>query len=289
MKKQEEKRRKQAAEKDAREKESKLAAHRAEIEAAKDRERQLQLQLESLGDESSSDEEGPQDITPQETTPTSSQVLSRDKSPPVAEPPVAPVPAPNEFTAASLPVTSNREPSSSVSSGNNLAGGRREPSSSVSSGNNIPSGRAPSSSVSSESKNPFFKKLSQANETAATPPTAQSASSITSPAEVSTNPFHRLTQQQEKEKESSKSQPFPPLTSTPTGSRPSRHRPEEDEWSVVDSTEDSSSDVEGEDRPTGGSAKQLASILFGTMAPPRPLSATDDKPKSPALGSPSTP
>ncbi|KAL9591449.1 MAG: hypothetical protein Q9179_007711 [Wetmoreana sp. 5 TL-2023] len=86
IKKQEEKRRKQAAEKEAKEREAKLAAHRAEIEAAKERERQLQLQLESLGDESSSDEEGPQEITPQETTPTSSQVLSRDKSPSAPEP-----------------------------------------------------------------------------------------------------------------------------------------------------------------------------------------------------------
>lgn len=60
---------------------------------------------------------------------------------------------------------------------------------------------------------------------------------------------------------------------------------------MVDSTEDSSSDdEEGEDKPTGGSAKQLASMLFGTMAPPRPLSAMDDnKAKSPSLGSPSTP
>ncbi|KAL9609666.1 MAG: hypothetical protein Q9167_005575, partial [Letrouitia subvulpina] len=258
IKKQEEKRRKQAAEKEAKEKEAKLAAHRAEIEAAKERERQLQLQLESLGDESSSDDEGPQEITPQETTPTSSQVLSRDKSPAA------------ESAVASLPVTVGRAPSSSVSSGQNVS-----------------TGRAPSSSVSSESKNPFFKKLNQANEQTRTPP-AQPASSIASPTEVSTNPFHRLTQQ-EKEKESAKSQPFPPLTSTPTGSRPSRHRPEEDEWSVVDSAEDSSSDAEAEAGPTGGSAKQLASILFGTMAPPRPLSAMDDKPKSPAFGSPSTP
>ncbi|KAL8645407.1 MAG: hypothetical protein Q9226_007319, partial [Calogaya cf. arnoldii] len=258
MKKQEEKRRKQAAEKEAKEKEAKLAAHRAEIEAAKERERQLQLQLEALGDESSSDEEGPQEITPQETTPTSSQVLSRDKNPSAPEPPV-----PATFTPSDLATAS---PS--------LA----------------PINRGPSSSISSETKNPFFKKLNQANEPATATPSTQPSSSITSPAaEVSTNPFHRLVAQQDKEA-ATKSQPAP-LESTPTGSRPSRHRPEEDEWSVVDSTGDNSSDDDDndDDRPTGGSAKQLASMLFGTMAPPRPLSAMDDKSKSPALGSPTTP
>ncbi|KAL8934443.1 MAG: hypothetical protein Q9216_005915, partial [Gyalolechia sp. 2 TL-2023] len=256
IKKQEEKRRKQAAEKEAKEQESKLAAHRAEIEAAKERERQLQLQLENLGDESSSDEEGPQEITPQETTPTSSQVLSRDKSPPPAE-----APAPPTFT-----------PSESAKTSPRLA----------------PITRGPSSSVSSESKNPFFKQLNQANEPAATPP-AQSTSSITTPADVSTNPFHRLAQQQQGQAKEAPKPQAAPLSATPTGSRPSRHRPEEDEWSAVGSTGDTSSDDEGEDKPTGGSAKQLASMLFGTMAPPRPLSAMDDKPKSPALGSPSTP
>ncbi|KAI4167025.1 MAG: hypothetical protein LQ343_007550 [Gyalolechia ehrenbergii] len=256
IKKQEEKRRKQAAEKEAKEQEAKLAAHRAEIEAAKERERQLQLQLENIGDESSSDEEGPQEITPQETTPTSSQVLSRDKSPPAAEPAAPPTFTPSESAATSPP--------------------------------SAPVTRGPSSSISSESKNPFFKQLNQANEPAPTTP-AQPASSITSPAEVSTNPFHRLAQQQQGQTKEAPKPQAAPLSATPTGSRPSRHRPEEDEWSVVDSTGDTSSDDEGEDKPTGGSAKQLASMLFGTMAPPRPLSAMDDKPNSPALGSPSTP
>ncbi|KAL8928267.1 MAG: hypothetical protein Q9208_001977 [Pyrenodesmia sp. 3 TL-2023] len=258
VKRQEEKRRKQAAEKEAKEKEAKLAAHRAEIEAAKERERQLQLQLEGLGDESSSDEEGPQEITPQETTPTSSQVLSREKSPPAPEAPAPPTFTPSESTTTSPPLA--------------------------------PTNRGPSSSISSESKNPFFKQLNQATNEAAATPSAQSSSSITSPAEVSsTNPFHRLAQQQAQGQPKEATQP---LISTPSGGpRPSRHRPEEDEWSVVDSTEDSSSDgEEGEDKPTGGSAKQLASMLFGTMAPPRPLSAMDDnKARSPALGSPSTP
>ncbi|KAL8983239.1 MAG: hypothetical protein Q9177_005029, partial [Variospora cf. flavescens] len=252
IKKQEEKRRKQAAEKEAKEKEAKLAAHRAEIEAAKERERQLQLQLENLGDDSSSDEEGPQDITPQETTPTSSQVLSRDKSPPTSEAPPPPTFTPSDSTTTSPPLA--------------------------------PVHRGPSSSISSESKNPFFKKLNQeAGEPAGTSP-AQPASSIASPTtEVSsTNPFHRLAQQQQGQSKEAGSKPQPaPLASVPTdGPRPSRHRPEEDEWSVVDSTEESSSDDDGDDKPTGGSAKQLASMLFGTMAPPRPLSAMDDNAKS---------
>ncbi|KAI4196020.1 MAG: hypothetical protein LQ346_003317 [Caloplaca aetnensis] len=258
VKRQEEKRRKQAAEKEAKEKEAKLAAHRAEIEAAKERERQLQLQLEGLGDESSSDEEGPQETTPQETTPTSSQVLSREKSPPAPEASAPPTFAPSENATTSPPLAS--------------------------------ANRGPSSSISSESKNPFFKQLSQATSEPAATPSAQPSSSIASPTEVSsTNPFHRLAQQQAQGQPKEAPQP---LVSNPNGGpRPSRHRPEEDEWSVVDSTEDSSSDDEaGGDKPTGGSAKQLASMLFGTMAPPRPLSAMDDKQaKSPVLGSPSTP
>lgn len=152
---------------------------------------------------------------------------------------------------------------------------------------------APQTSSSyNESKNPFFKKLNQPTELASNG--TQSTSSLTSPtaAEISTNPFHRLTQQESASKAPSQPQgppAFPPpVSSTPTsGHRPSRVRPEEDEWSVVDSTEDSDEET---DQPTGGSAKHLASILFGTMAPPRPLSAMDEKeiPRTP-VDSPSTP
>lgn len=110
------------------------------------------------------------------------------------------------------------------------------------------------------------------------------------PSDISTNPFHRFTQQDNTAAASaSKSQPLSlPLTSTPTGNR-NRVRKEDDEWSVVDSTESSSSDDEEPDRPDRGSAKHLASILFGTMAPPRPLSAMDDKAKSPTSNSPASP
>lgn len=273
IKKQEEKRRKLASEKEAKEREAKLVAQRAELEAAKERERQLQLQLESLGDEDSSDEEGPQEVTPQETTPTNSQVLSREGNKQPSD----------RFSQQSAPATEAEAPMSPLMSP------PPAPVQSPPAAPALPPPPAPapssSSSYGADTKNPFFKKMNQANETAPTPP------SIASPntAAESRNPFHRLTQQQE----SAKSQPLPPpLTSTPTGNRPSRVRPEEDEWSVVDSTS-SSDDEEDTNKPTGGSAKQLASMLFGTMAPPRPLSAMDDRksmesPTSPAPLTPST-
>lgn len=262
MKKQEEKRRKQAAEKEAKEKEAKLAAQRAELEAAKEKERLLQLQLESLGDDDSSDDEGPLEITPQETTPTNSQVLSREAS---VQPTEAAVPS--RQSPADPLATANLAP---------------------------PPAPVPASSSLGGSKNPFFKSLNQPAEQSFSS-TTQSSSSLTSPtpADVSTNPFHRLTQNEPTAaKNQLQSQPSfaSPQTSSPDPSshRPSRVRPEEDEWSVVDSTEDSSD--EEPERAIGGSAKHLASILFGTMAPPRPLSAMDnkDKPRTP-IESPSTP
>jgi actin cytoskeleton-regulatory complex protein PAN1 len=119
-----------------------------------------------------------------------------------------------------------------------------------------------------ETKNPFLKKLAQAGG-------EQSAASPN--ANTSNNPFHRLPAQ-----ESAKSPD--PVQTQPSGSRPSRVRPEEDDWSVVGSDkEDDSSDEEG---PGAGNARHLASILFGTMGPPRPLSAAGNgagsTPTSPA-------
>ncbi|KAG4028681.1 hypothetical protein MFRU_020g01200 [Monilinia fructicola] len=119
-----------------------------------------------------------------------------------------------------------------------------------------------------ETRNPFLKKMAQSGEA----PTASTASN---------NPFHRLPSQD---------LPQPtPIQVQPTGNRPSRVRPEEDDdWSVVGSDkEDDSSDDEG---PGAGGARHLASILFGTMGPPRPLSAMGNEatstPQSPAAGSP---
>ncbi|KAI9832393.1 MAG: hypothetical protein M1819_004381 [Sarea resinae] len=243
VKKEEEKRRKQAAQREAKEKEARLAAHRAELEAAKERERQLQLQLEQLGDEESSDEEGPEEITPQETTPTASQELPREISSPPAAPPPPPVPtivppAPQITSPiTSPPLTSPHLASAPV--------------------------------ADTETKNPFLKKLAQ-NEP--TPPGAPT------PNEVSTNPFHRLTHDTNTAAISTAAAPSP---------RPSRVRPEDDDWSVVDSENDESSD-DDDDRPSGGNAKQLASILFGTMGPPRPLSAADNKSPAPESATPTS-
>lgn len=123
-----------------------------------------------------------------------------------------------------------------------------------------------------ETNNPFFKKLAPLSADPVVPsPSANTA--------VSTNPFHRLPPTSP---EATKSEP---LVSQPTGPR-SRARPEEDEWSVVGSDkDDDSSDDEG---PGAGNARHLASILFGTMGPPRPLSAagtgTGSTPASPAIG-----
>lgn len=256
VKKQEEKRRKQAAEKAAKEKEAQLAAQRAELEAAKERERQLQSQLESLNDSDSSDDDGPQEVTPQETTPTNSLILSKESSPPHL------VPTLGESTL-------------SMTDSQHVA-----PPMSPPPGPTTTTTSMASSAYSSETKNPFFKKLSQTNEpNLALTFQTQVPSPAINPGDVSTNPFHRLTQQENTAK----------LGPTLTGGRPSRARPEEDEWSVVDSADDSSDDES--QGPTGGSAKQLASMLFGTMVPPRPLSAMDDRksPATPNIVSPMSP
>lgn len=245
IKKEEEKRKRQATQREAKEKETRLASQRKEIEEAKERERQLQLQLESLGDEDSSDDEGPQGITPQENTPTASQELTRDVAPPPPAPPLPPIapPVPRQVST----------PPSSVTS-------------------------PPPSIPDTETKNPFLKKMAQSNETAAvTSPTSLPSANT----EISTNPFHRLTQDTSNKPALGDSSPAPATAR-------SRARQEEDDWSVVDTDAESSSDDE-DAKPSGGSAKQLASILFGTMGPPRPLSSMDNKgsrPDSPAVTSP---
>ncbi|KAF4625882.1 hypothetical protein G7Y89_g12279 [Cudoniella acicularis] len=101
-----------------------------------------------------------------------------------------------------------------------------------------------------ETRNPFLKKLAQGG---------------ADNGPQSNNPFHRLPSQEVAKTPE-------PIVTQPTGPRPSRIRQEEDDWSVVGSDkEDDSSDEEG---PGAGNARHLASILFGTMGPPRPLSAT---------------
>lgn len=244
IKKEEEKRRKKAAQAEAKEKEARLAAQRAEIDAARERERELQRQLEAIDNEDSSDDDGPQNITPQASTPTQgSQELERKEasppSAPVAMPPIPPPTAPKESPASPI--------------------------------------MSPPPLPESETRNPFLKKLGQTGQTSSVPGSFPVTSPPAQP-EVSTNPFHRMTQEQS-------IRASEPVHTTQTSGRPSRARPEEDEWSVVDSDKDDSSDDEG---PGVGRARDLASLLFGTMAPPRPLSAADNKagstPASPAVG-----
>lgn len=226
LRKEEEKRRKQAAAQEAKERDARQASQRAErereLEAARERERELQRQLENLGDSSSDDDDGPEHLTPQDTTPTTSQELPHTSQPVSSPPPTVNV---------ASPVTSPQRP---------------------------PIPAAPAASAEQATNNPFLKKMAQANNTdgaaAAQTPTPSEASA------QSTNPFHRLVQQQ---------------ADAPTAAtRAARVRSNSDDWSVLESDDNESSDDEG---PAGGGAKQLASLLFGTMAPPRPLSAMDSK------------
>lgn len=235
IKKQEEKRRKEEADRLAKEQEDRAAAQRAELEMARERERQLQLELDGL--EESSDEDDGAFGTPPDSTPTQSQILP----PKIAEPPApAPVAEPEPEAERELQPEPETAPAP------------EKPESPVSSPTAAP---IPEPS----SNNPYFNKISQPAE----------SQTPASPGTQSTNPFHRLAQQES-------------VKPAFTGARPleqkSRARPEEDDWSAAGSDFDDSEDED--DNPGGGSAKQLASILFGTMAPPRPLSAMDEKPPS---------
>lgn len=242
LKKEEEKKKRKALQAETKQQETRLAAQRAEIEAAQARERELQRQLEAIDDsDSSEDDEGPEQVTPQASTPTQgSQELERkDVSPP--PPPSIPVivsPVPAAATATALPPPTPQVTSPAVSP-----------------------------PADTETRNPFLKKMAQSGDAS----TASTASN---------NPFHRLPSQE--------LPPPAPMQVQPTGNRPSRVRPEEDDWDVVGSDkEDDSSDDEG---PGAGGARHLASILFGTMGPPRPLSAMGNEatstPQSPAVASP---
>ncbi|OAX79667.1 actin cytoskeleton-regulatory complex protein PAN1 [Emergomyces africanus] len=272
IKKQEEKRRRQLAEKEAKEKEARLAAQRAEIEAAQARERELQRQLEGLDNEESSDDEGLVDITPQNSTPTQSAFFP-SASTTTAPPP--PVPRPATPPAAPFEPEPEPEPEHEVP-----AAAAASPAFSG------PESIKQRSAADTESKNPYFRKFSQSADTQPQPPsfhtppeqipdplaTVETATAPPKSEVQSTNPFHRLAQQQESQKSAFTAAPLPgPLE------RKSRARPEDDEWSVAGSENSSDDD---DDRPAGGSAKHLASILFGTMGPPRPLSAMDEKPES---------
>ncbi|KAI9674484.1 MAG: actin organization and endocytosis protein [Caeruleum heppii] len=201
------------------------------------RERERQLQLQL---ESIGDEDSSDEGGPEEVTPQDTTPTASQVLPQrEASPP---------DTSSSMPVISSQPTSPPVSS-------------------------PPASTVpDSESKNPFLKKLAQSTE-ANTSGTSDGGAN----AEVSTNPFHRLTQETATTNniKPPHSTELPPLTS-----RKSRARPEDDDWSVVesDTTSSHSDDDDDNDRPAGRNATHLASILFGTMGPPRPLSAADNNP-----------
>lgn len=231
LKKAEEKKRREAAKKDAADKEARLEAQRAEIEAAKEKERQLRAQLENMddGDGESSDEDDPKYATPDENTPTASMVLPENPSEPAAAPP-APPPMPPAPPMPAKDVTS----------------------------------------PPAESKNPFFKSMNLPS-AAGTPPGSSAGQ------KVDTNPFHR----QSISGDGKTALPEPVAAPARSRSKPA----DDDDWSVVESSSD---DDEDDDAPQGGSAKHLASILFGTMAPPRPLSSMEGTGSTPASPAPAS-
>lgn len=122
------------------------------------------------------------------------------------------------------------------------------------------------------SRNPFFKNMNQ-----------QSTPQATPDAQQSTNPFHRGGSQGQSAMTGGAAQPAMALTETARRSK----KKDDDDWSAIES-EDSSSD-DDEDRTGSGSAKHLASLLFGSMAPPKPLSSMNTGSSNPMSAAPITP
>ncbi|KAL2262191.1 hypothetical protein VTK26DRAFT_2181 [Humicola hyalothermophila] len=256
LRKEEEKRKKKAALAEAKEKEAQLAKRRAEIEAARKREEELRRQLEAMEEESSSsDDEGPEQITPQASTPTLEDSQIQELEPESQQEPEAqptPPSAPGVLPPPTVP------PPQIVTT---------------------------SPPAETESRNPYRRMMSQSSETpsaAAPAPAPASEPPAAPPAppqpDVSTNPFHRMTQA------AAPAAPAMPV---------SRRRLDVDDGWGSDKEEEEEEESDDDDRPGGKSAAQLASILFGTMAPPRPLSAASDNanrsPASPPVTSPVAP
>ncbi|GJC95718.1 polya nuclease [Colletotrichum higginsianum] len=169
LKKEEEKRKKKAALAEQKEKESKLAAQRAEIEAARQRELELQRQLEAMNDDddsSSDDEDGVAQITPQASTPTQggSQISSQELEKQPSSPPAVP-------TVVTSPPTENesRNPYHRILSHfSESTSGPSEPSAPAAA---PPPPPAPAPAAA-QSTNPFHRMVqeSKATPAAATPP-----------------------------------------------------------------------------------------------------------------------
>lgn len=264
IKKEEEKRRRKAAQSEAREKESRLMAQRAEIEAARARERELQKQLESIEAENdSSDDEIPEKTDSYTINDQGSQMTEIKED--LAIPPIS-----TSSHGTSISDTTVHESFNIVQSSSTLDGDFKldetsnsdqtlcTPESDPTPYSTTPATVFDQNHIEFETNNPFFTKNSQA--------TVEEIPSV-----QSNNPFYRLSAQD---------------TSTPiqvqaTGNR-SRVRPEDDDWSVVDSeSEDDSSD---DGNPGAGNARQLASILFGTMEPPSSVLAMGGVNSSPNIG-----
>ena len=138
-----------------------------------------------------------------------------------------------------------------------------------------PAAATPPATTDTESKNPWFKMMAQSSTTtpAAQQPQEQEAAPTppaAPPSDASTNPFHRIAQQ---------NQAAPPAPFVP-GPTISRKRDDDDDGWGSDKDEDS--DDESDDgRPGGTKATELAQMLFGAMGPPRPMSAQDETVSSP--------
>jgi len=125
-------------------------------------------------------------------------------------------------------------------------------------------------SAEPESRNPFFKMSQAATSNA-----------------PDLNPFHRLNlTAPEATQPQSQTAPSAPAPVALQPQRTGRGRvQEEDDWSVVDSSSSDDED-EGTERTTGPGAKQLASMLFGSMGPPRPMTS---EPATPVQTAPKLP
>ncbi|POS87016.1 hypothetical protein EPUL_003605, partial [Erysiphe pulchra] len=253
VKKEEEKRRRKAAQSEAREKESRLMAQRAEIEAARARERELQKQLESIeADNDSSDDEVPEKIDSHTSNDQESQMAETKEN--LTVPPMS-----TSSHGTSISDTTVHENSSvfqslstldqdikiveSSNSGQTLSTPEPEPTFFSTTPTNV----FDKNPVEFETNNPFFTKTLQDS--------VEDISSV-----QSNNPFYRLSAQDTNT----------PIKVQAIGNR-SRVRPEDDDWSVVDSESGDESSDDG--NPGVGNARQLASILFGTMEPSSSVSA----------------
>lgn len=205
-------------------------------------------------DSSSSDDEGPEKVG--RTTPTQDSMSGSDQfvfasSNPSPTPP--PAPALPSALPQSYPVSI--------------------PSQSTATTPPAPPVPAPAT----DSKNPFFKHFGQPmalnGERVQNTGSPSSENTAAPAAGASKNPFFNMANNAE-------AKPQQP---------PNVHilSKEDDDWSVVGG--DTSSSDDDDDMPSRKGTAELASILFSTMAPPRPLSSMGNKGSQPASPAPAAP